>query len=221
MKIFAACLLICLTACGSQAQSATSPHLLVMDGNSFVAGNRASGPAAFLGQQILDRLDPSFGSAYVNNGVGGETTPQMAAKAATVTDPACTSYGAHCIVVAVEVTNDLYDGASADQAYAHLMAYCDARHAADEKVIPTTVLSRSNKGTPATFEAERASINVQIKASNGCGDGVIEWDTDPRVGYDGAEKDRTYFSDDFVHPNDAGYALLATLAAPVVEAAAR
>ena len=191
-------------------QLAPVTNLLVADGNSFVAGTGASGPGFYLGQQTLGLLGTGFGTTYVNNGVGAETTPAMLVYSQANTFPL---YSAgivpKCVDLACEITNDLYFGATAAQAYANTATYCQASRAAGFLPIINTVLPRSNPGTPADFEANRQIVNTALVSSwpeIGAA-GLADWASDPRMGPAGSETNLSWFVAGNVHPNDVGYAI--------------
>jgi hypothetical protein len=136
---------------------------VIFDGNSLTRGYGASTSNDYPSQTL--RL---LGSQWTgqNFGVDGQTTAQMASDAATQIDPLynTTNY-AQNVLVAWEVTNDLYFGGDATNAYNRFVSYCQARRAAGFKVVVLTVLPRSNGSTPTSFETSRQTINAQIRAN--------------------------------------------------------
>ncbi len=94
----------------------------VCDGNSQLVG---VGGAASWAVALAAALGPSWD--VQNLGVGGQTTQQMAADSATQVVPLLTTaYAAGLVVVAQEVMNDIYYGATGAEAFAHLAAYSAA-----------------------------------------------------------------------------------------------
>ena len=82
-----------------------------------------------------------------------------------------------------------------------------------------TILSRTpGEGNAGFFTAAgRASLNSLIQ-SNAAAMGILVADVaaDSRIGCDLCYNDTTYFSTDLTHLNDAGYNIVASIAAPVI-----
>ena len=192
-------------------------NTLIFDGNSFLTTESMDLPIDV--QLSLN----SFGPTVVNNGVAGDTTPLISGLALTETDPFVTSLGTSgSVAVVVEGTNDIYYGATAAQAFADLQAYVNARLAHGFQVVVTTILSRSNPGTPANFNVTRAAYNALVVAAYGGGatPGVqlANWASDPNMGINGAETNLTYFQADLVHPNVLGCSTLAAYVTTAIQA---
>ena len=138
--------------------------------------------------------------------VGGQTTAQMNTDAATEVDPMLRAYYQRHVVVAWELTNDLGSGTSAADAYAHMVTYCQGRQAAGYKVVVVTCLPRGSDGT---FETKRLAVNASIRAGWATfADALADPNTDPHIGYPGAQNDATYYYDT-THCTAAGYAIAA------------
>lgn len=200
---------------------------VVCDGNSLTSGAGSSG-----GQNYPNILAALLGDDWLvtNKGVSGQTTPDMAGDADTDVDPL---YDAgtyeHNVLVAWEGTNDLYFGASAADAYAALVAYCQARQAAGWTVVVATLLPRGDfpgtstlpGGDPeAEHETRRQAVNALIRANWATfADALADVAADARIGDDGDEDGATYYAGDGVHLSNAGYAAVAPLFEAAVLAA--
>ncbi len=202
----------------------TANSLVVFDGNSLTAGQGATS-----GQNS----DPPTGTIYPavclgylgskwmarNFGVSGQTTPDMSADAATQTDPLYSASNTRNVVVGWEITNDLFFGASAADAYTNYVTYCQARQAVGWRVPAVTVLPRSEAGTPAGFEADRQTVNANIRANwRSFADSLADIASDSRIGPAGSQTNPTYYGD-LVHLTDAGYAIVAQYVAAAIQSA--
>jgi len=137
-------------------------------------------------------------------------TTDMTTEAPTKIDPYVWSSLTKDILIGWEGTNDLYYGASATTAYNNLVTYYTARRAAGFKVIVTTLLPRSNAGTPGSFEADRQTVNTNLRNNwASFGDALADVGADANMGDAGDELDLTYYDADKVHPNQTGNDYLA------------
>jgi lysophospholipase L1-like esterase len=199
-------LVACTTATNSQTQ-------IVFDGNSLTAGVGASQGNSYPEQ--VQRLLPHRYTA-VNVAVSAQTTRQMMADAAGQVDRLIQPDDRN-ILVAWEGTNDLYFGASSDEAYTRLRQYCRDRRAAGFLVIILTILPRAVPGIPADFETSRQAVNRQIRLSwPEFADALVDVATLPHLGQAGDELDPRYYADT-IHLTDEGYALVARAVAKAIE----
>jgi lysophospholipase L1-like esterase len=197
---------------------ARATKVVAFDGNSLVRGTGSTNEQG-LPPQVCDLL----GSAWVapNLGIPSQTTAQLATDAATRTDPmfAANASAAKRVLVFWEGTNSLFFGASAATAIADLKSYCQARRAAGWYVVTSTVLPRQDVGVPGSFEADRATVNAEIR--NGANLGVY-WDAVADVAASASltnPADGVNFAGDKVHLTNTGYGVAAAIVAPVVAAA--
>lgn len=185
----------------------TGAGLIVFDGNSLTVGQGATAGNDYPSQVTALISTPH---TYYNFGVGAQTTTDMVADAASQIDSLYNADLPINIVVAWEITNEIYYGTTAQAAYDNFVAYCQARKAAGFKVVALTVLPRSNAGTPADFEDKRQSANSLIRANWGTfADALADVAADSRIGDAGDELDTTYYNADQVHMTDAGYGIIA------------
>lgn len=185
-------------------------YQVIFDGNSMTDEDSSTYPstafAAFGGVAWL----------YCNFGISGQITPTMTANAPTHIDPLYDASLTQNIVIVWEGTNDLKQGATAAAAYANLVAYCQARQAAGWTVIILTILPRSGVGTPPTFNADRATINTNIRnnyATFAAAVADVAANTD--IGEDGDSDNPLYYSDG-THMTTAGYNIVAGIVAATV-----
>jgi hypothetical protein len=133
----------------------------------------------------------------------------MSSDATTQVDTLYNASYTQNILVAWECTNDVYYGATAQQAYDHYVSYCQARRTAGFKVIALTVLPRSDSGTPPGFEAARQQVNTWIRANwQTFANRLADVAADTRIG-DAGDQASSYYSGDLVHLGNTGYTLIA------------
>ena len=184
-----------------------SRGLVVFDGCSLV-DDAGLAPEDGMPAQVMALLPA--GLDMKNLGVGGQTTPMMAADAAVEVDPLYDPARPATILVVWEGTNDLILGSAppydAGLAYRHLAAYCAARRRAGFRVVVCTVLPR---GRSAAFYEARNALNAELRAHwPSFADGLADVAADKAIGADGAETDAAYYRDT-VHLTAAGYAIVA------------
>jgi hypothetical protein len=123
-----------------------SNAIIVCDGNSITAG--ASIGYAWPTQLKIRSPFIDLGCSILNVAVGGQTTAQMVADAVPQVD-SLYDKTKDCILIAWEIGNDLYFGATVETACANFQKYCFDRKAAGWRVIAITVCDRIHpSGTP-------------------------------------------------------------------------
>jgi lysophospholipase L1-like esterase len=131
------------------------------------------------------------------------------------------------VVVFMAGTNDLGGGASAATAYNSMKTYCNAVAAVGiTKMVVGTLMDRSsnftNGVTASSFNVARATYNNLLKTQLMTDCPVVKQiadvAADSRLGANGASIPTTYFVDG-THPNDAGYAIMASIFATAIRAA--
>lgn len=193
--------------------------LLLADGNSLTLGTGSTGGNTYP-VQLQPLLTGGAGTwNVVNQGVGGQTTPQMDTQASGAgpqsTDTQLGFY-ARTVVIGWEITNDLVtNSVSAATGYANVQAFFNHRRAANAaaKLVVLTCLPRTT--ITGTNETSRQTINANI---------VANWATFADALVDAASipllsdpTNLTYYADG-THLTNAGYALVAAAMAPVVNA---
>jgi lysophospholipase L1-like esterase len=191
------------------------PTLVVFDGNSLsVAPVGAEYPDMVA--QLLDTA--SYSAETVSIAVSGQTTADMLRDAMEeadgLYDPARPG-----VIVVWEGTNDLYFGASPNDAYEHLATYCRDRKDHGWRVVLLTLLPRSKTGTrgmPPTFETDRQNINARLRVAwPGVADVLVDVGADPIIGLAGQETDPLYYSDR-LHLTAAGNQIVAEYVASAI-----
>jgi lysophospholipase L1-like esterase len=184
--------------------SSRPPINVVFDGNSLTAGNGGTQPYTARCVQGLQLAGYDVNSH--NLGVGGQTTAQMIARAAAVVDTLIDPTRQN-IYVGWEGINDLYFGATAQQAYDNLVALYQGRRAAGFKVVAVTLTPRANPGTPAGYEAARLQVNDWVRQHwRTFADAVADNGSTSPVGSASCLTD-TFWYPDLVHHTDNGYTL--------------
>lgn len=162
------------------------------------------------------QMQPLFAQSWVvsNLGTSGKTLATMTTEAATRVDPFYNANRTKNVVCIFGGINDAGAGTSAAAIYANMQAYVAARQAAGFQVVVFTLLPHP---TPA-IEAIRVAYNTLLRADNAGADGIADVAADSRIGDPGDNLDTTYYDADTVHPNTAGYAIIAEIAKTAVEA---
>lgn len=201
-------------ACKRQ-DSAVLPRI-IFDGNSLSALSDSGGATNRYMYQTGRKLLPDlYECKYVAS--GGRTTANMIADAATRVDAFYDAARPSNIVVAWEITNDLFFGASAATAYNNIVTYCQGRQAEGFQVVVLSVLPRSGLGVPDTFEASRQTINTNLRANwESFADALADIGADETIGVAGADLDTTFYIDG-VHMTDAGYGLVAEIVKDAIQ----
>lgn len=192
---------------------------MVFDGDSLTFGY----PDATTSYPIqLNALlpAPSYDRVMVNVASSGLTLAMIVARAALVDAIFYTPAGKKILTI-WGGTNDMgvAEGVSGAVAYARLVSYCNSRRAAGWKVVVLTCLPRTWPGDPVDFETQRTAFNTLIRANWATfADALCDVALDSRIGIDGDQLDPTYFKGDKTHLQPAGYAIIAALVKPILEA---
>lgn len=189
------------------------PAVVVWDGGSIVAGHRAD-PGYDFPTETLS-LVPRVCQSYVSY-TGGAKVADMLAEAPSEVD-AHFRLGADLNLCVVQAGGgDFRAGASAADVYGALKTYCTERRAEGFRVVVLTVLPASD---PVTFEATRLAYDALLRTSWGkFADGLVDVAADGRIGGTGDNLDRQFYQSDAVHLTNAGNAVMASVAAPVLNA---
>lgn len=183
-----------------------SYRLIVFAGNSLTAG-AGLGERSLYSFQVITNLLPRKYFAS-NQGVGGATTLHLAERGAQV-DSLYRSDHVENILCAWEITNHLFQGASAEEAYAAFVDYCRMRRARGWRVIALTVLPRTGGFPPETFESDRSKINEWMRKDYSTfADGLADVGADPEIGCSTCTTNSRYFFDR-THLTAEGYSRVA------------
>lgn len=189
-----------LASLGKFARS-DSP-LIIADGNSLTNTDYSAGATSWV--WYLAQMYPDW--RIINVACAGKTTPHQAERAPIYVDRL---YEPGAICVMWEVTNDLFFGASPEQAISNLRAYCLARRAVGFRVLTMTVLPRRAAG----FEPLRTDANRLMRAQwREFADGLLDVAADV-VGAAGQNEDTAYYLLDGTHLNNAGEQRVAAMVA--------
>jgi lysophospholipase L1-like esterase len=200
---------------------------VVFAGNSLTAGNGSTDGQTYPAQ-CLAILGPTW--TGTNSGVSSQTTAEMIAAYRAQIGQFFDGSKSGNVAIIWEGINDLFFGASAATAYGNLVTLCGLARAGGFKVAIGTCIPRwgfgtsTIPGTPeeqyATYWSEAQSVNASIRANwRSFADALLDVQADVRLGAPGSELDTTYRAVDQVHYNDAGYALVAGMAAAAIAAA--
>lgn len=185
---------------------ATVGDQVVFDGNSLTNGHSSANPGYT--DRVVNARSPL--TAY-NVGVSGQTIVQMTADAVTQIDPLHSGVYTKNVVVCWEITNYLASIQNPTTVYNAVVSYCQARRAAGWKVVVVTCLPRTSGGLYAGFEADRQTVNTNIRTNWATfADALADVGDDATIGPALASDNTTYYSDK-LHLTSAGYLIVANL----------
>jgi len=187
------------------------PGVVVWDGGSIIGGYKASPGMEFPTQtlRLVSHPVTSFAS-------WSKAAPlaDMLGQAPLEVDARYRADADADVCVAMGGGGDLSLGREPSLVHDDLAAYCLGRRAAGFQVVVLTLLPRRE---PAEFEAARQALNELVRANwASYADGLADIAADVRVGEPFDDLDLKYYQSDALHPNDAGYAVMASVAAPVL-----
>lgn len=177
--------------------------LLLFTGNSLTAV-----PVSDYVQQVAALLPSIYD--IVNQGVNGQTTTTMNAEASTKVDSCYRPTRLKNICIPWEITNDLYFGATKEDAYTAYANFCTARRSQGFQVVACTILPRSDAGAPVDFETSRTYCNSNIVSNwASFADALANIGANTTIGEAGDELNTTYYTADKVHLNTTGFGIVA------------
>jgi lysophospholipase L1-like esterase len=209
---------------GVDVSSAASAPLVVAFGDSITDGLASTVDASRRYPDVLaDRLgaDPKLAeSAVVNAGISGNRVLHDVVGPAAETRfarDALGPAGASHIIILIGINDIGFSNLAPEQAVsqadiiAGLGSLVDAAHSAGKRVYLATLTPFG--GTMAPYyddagEAKREAVNAWIR-NTADADGVIDFDAAVRDPSDPLSMLTAYNSGDHLHPNDAGYAVMA------------
>jgi hypothetical protein len=188
-----------------------TPGVVVWDGGSLIGGS-AVGADLDLASQTL-RLVPHPTVSYESVSAHA-TVSQMLNEASVEVDARRHALADSNVCVVMGGAGDLRLGHSVEDTLDELRSYALGRREAGFKVVALTLLPRSK---PLTFEADRLAFNALLRDQwTTFADGLADIAADERIGDPGDNLDRKYYLADALHVNAAGYAVMASVAAPVL-----
>ena len=182
---------------------------MLAHGNSITRGFGASDVTTKSYPPVLQASlnATSFGAwSVVRKGFDGFDTEQLTANFMTEVHPFFGTGGARNVVVIHEGMNDIRHGATTQGAIDEMLNYCAQAKALGWEVWICT-------GTPQQAAQEvmdsQAAYNAYVRANwQDFGSKLVDLAADPRLA---TPTNLTYYSGDGLHPNDAGYAVIAEL----------
>jgi lysophospholipase L1-like esterase len=182
--------LLALSVAAACAEAPVRPSVVV-DGNSLSAS--INGVPAM--PWFLEHLSKAP-IRVTNLAVPGASTAQLLKRNVD----AQLQPDAQNILVLWEGTNDLYYGLTAEQAYANLRRYAEARKQAGWTVVIVTLLPRGDDKTPAYFEVDRQAVNAQLRKDwRSYADLLVDVGADPIMGDPTRVHDPYWYQTDRTH----------------------
>lgn len=184
--------------------------VIVCDGNSLTYGYDLPSDSSYPSK--LATLAPfnSNGSTVSNYGVSGQSTIDMLNDYSSQIAPLYNA-NQNSVLVAWELTNDLYNTGNTDTVINRMVRYCEGGQVTGFKVIVMTGISRKITGTTSggdnqsSFNSKMATINTYLKTNFATfSDGIVSLDetfTD--------FNDTGKYLADGVHLSGPGYTLVA------------
>ena len=196
------------TTLATTTGSPTAP-LIVFVGSSTTIGFGIP-PTDNYPAQTIALLAPAKYDA-VNLGVNGRPASTMISLAAKNIDPLYAASRSKNVVVMWGGGNDLDQGASAEEAYANIVTFCQARRSVGFKVVVLTLLPRTGYVREGTdYEANRGVINTSIRKNLASfADALADIGANPIIGAAGAQANLDYYQPDGTHPTRKGYSIVA------------
>jgi lysophospholipase L1-like esterase len=185
--------------------------VVTWEGGSIIIGTGAPSGWDYPSQTAAS-LSGSWSSFNVASPLA--TLAAMSEKAAQAVDPHYDQAADLNVCVVMGGAWDLHEGMGPPEVVAQLGDFCRARRAAGFKVVVLTVLPRNSVG----YEEVRQQFNVLLRQQwQAFADALADVAADGRVGDASDCYDPTYYSDDWVHLNAAGYAVMAQVTKPVID----
>ena len=217
----------------ASAQTPTATGLAIMGqvvchGDSLTHGYGASsGLGTATGTTYPGVLAGALGPDWrvTSLGTGGWPLDALAGEAPNKVDPLFDPQLTRNVLIVFDGTNDLGGGhASAETAFGKLVGYCRARKAAHpwRILVVTPSVAAYPDVYPADFDTQMVRYDGLIRRYwRWFADGIVDVGADPRLGKPGAERNPVYFTRDFTHLTDAGYAIVGQDAARAVSGLSR
>jgi lysophospholipase L1-like esterase len=191
---------------------------IIFDGNSITEGSGSGAGAANISSQVAAQLiaQKIFGASIVNLGVGGQTCAQMIADGSSQVAPLLEA-GRDCIMVVNEGGNDIYFGATAQQAYQNMRDYCLLRRSEGFYVLVWSCPNRNNGfsadpgGSPVAYQAALLDFNNRLERgwkefADAFMDARRHFPYAPEANFPG---NGGFWFPDCVHPSATGNAIIA------------
>jgi hypothetical protein len=190
-----------------------APGVVVWDGGSIISGHGADPGYEFPAQTLA--MVPRVCRSYTSFS-GGALIADMIAEAPTDVDARYRADADLDLCVVQAGGGDFRHGTPASSVYASLRSYCLSRRAAGFRVVVLSILPCDD---PVTFEATRLAFDAMLRSGwTQFADGLADVAADHSIGDTGDDLDRQFYAADARHLNNAGNAVMAAVAAPVIAA---
>ncbi|MDE2107242.1 MAG: SGNH/GDSL hydrolase family protein [Patescibacteria group bacterium] len=190
--------------------------LIVFEGNSLVYGTGVTQSNQSFPDQTAALLG-LLNNQWVNNGINGQTTPQMTSNSQRISGSCLSALRPVNLVVGWEISNDIaLNSATAAQAEANYTTWASTVRGYGGLPVAVTCLDR---GDVANFWATANPVNIWLRANwaaIGCV-ALIDIAANATIGGQGAWSNTTYYSTDKIHLNQAGNAIAAQVAQPILQ----
>jgi hypothetical protein len=188
-----------------------SPGVVVWDGGSIIAGHGADPEFKFPARTLA--VLPRVCESYLSSTAGAKIA-DMLADAPIDVDARYRETADQDVCVILAGGSDFRAGRPAAYVYDALRTYCADRRAAGFRVVVLTVLPWRE---PGPFEATRLAYNAMLRDTwSEFADGLADIAADARIGDTGDSLDRQFYDSDALHLTNAGNAVMASVAAPVL-----
>jgi len=205
-------LLCLLLSCSFALGQDRATYRILFDGNSWVAGSGSTAGSNFPNQVQSLLKNAGKTVTLLNTGVPGQTIDQMQAKAPAKVDAHSKEFE---YLVGLELVNQW--GLSADsreKVYAKYQKYfLDRKAAGFKNIIALTPFAQGRYPRKHWEEDRQWFIQTMLAEFPKLGIAVANVGGDPRLS---DWKNTTYFAADRIHPNNAGYAVIAEIVAKTI-----
>ncbi len=187
------------------------PGIVVWDGGSIVGGHGVDPGDDYAAQTLA--LVPRVCRSYASVTAGADIA-DMVVEAPAEVDARYLAGADGNVCVVHAGGSDLKSGRDPEVIFDQIRTYCADRRDAGFAVVVVTILPRTDA---PTFEAARAILNGLLRAHwPEFADGLADVAADPRIGDIYDNLDQRYYCADGKHPNASGYAVMASVTAPVL-----
>ena len=183
-------------------------YILVFDGDSIAFGEGAT-HGYTLADQTLSLL-PVEVIRYVTAS-GGRQISECLKLFETNIKPLYQNEAVRNVIFFCAGDNDIAWGNSAQEAYSAMEAYVERAQCQGWHVIVSTKLQRYD--WPEAGRSAVVELNNLMLANRAGAEGVADFQNDPIMGGELGRLDQTYYTVDHIHPANAGYTILARIAA--------
>ena len=182
--------------------------VLVFDGDSISLGAGASNGYT-LADQVMPLL-PSNVNCHVTAAYG-RPVKDCLDLFETVVKPLYNPNAVHNVIFFHAGDNDIAWGRNAIETYDAMQNYIMLAHRQGWLVVVSTELQRYDWPEPGRLAID--TLNELILANSAGADGIADFQGNIIMGSESGRLDQLYYTSDHIHPADAGYTILAEIAA--------